>query len=91
MSDNNAQVHAVSGSGASLEVVRRDSYMAGRWAGYGYLAAIEIIGGRFTGRIENTRTQRVVWKTNKIHMGGPTERRAWDSLRNWAASRGLTC
>lgn len=91
MSNNNADVLPVN-TAVALDLRRVDSrsYMAGKWSGYGYVAVIQVLDvDRFAahglaGTVRNIRgVQSVVHKSDKIHMGGPTEERADSDRDAW--------
>ena len=78
MSSNNADI--LEPTDGYMLAIRNDSYMAGKWSGYGYLAVIQVhdpekfSGHGHAGTIRNIRdVQSVVWRSPKIYMGGPTE------------------
>ena len=96
MSNNLSDVHSVRPSGRCIHA-RVSSYMAGRWGGYGYLAVLQIEDeDRFAahglaGQIRNIPgVQRVVWKSDKIHMGGPTEQRLRHSMDTYVTHQGVS-
>ena len=88
MSSNDSIVHQIDTTIPLILIeTRSTSYMAGDWSGYGYLGVVQILDWSLfvrhglAGQLRNIdKVQRVVWRTPKIHMFGPTEHK-WQALR----------